>query len=143
MMLEFLASHALAFVLCAGLLGLLVGSFLNVVIYRLPIMMQREWRAQAREFLELPAESAGAAFNLFLPPSRCPHCAHAIRPWENIPLLSWMALRGRCSSCRNPIPARYPLVELACGLLSGYVAWHFGFTWQAGAMLLLTWGCWR
>ncbi len=140
MLFDFLASHALAFVLCAALLGLLVGSFLNVVIYRLPIMMQREWQAQAREFLELPAESAGAAFNLFLPPSRCPHCAHAIRSWENIPLLSWMALRGRCSSCKKPIPARYPLVELACGLLSGYVAWHFGFTWQAGAMLLLTWG---
>jgi len=140
MLFDFLASHTLAFVLCAALLGLLVGSFLNVVIYRLPLMMRREWQAQAREFLELPAESAGAAFNLFLPSSRCPHCAHAIRPWENIPLLSWMALRGRCSSCKNPIPVRYPLVELACGLLSGYVAWHFGFTWQAGAMLLLTWG---
>lgn len=140
MLFDFLASHTLAFVLCAALLGLLAGSFLNVVIYRLPIMMQREWQAQAREFLELPAESAGATFNLFLPPSRCPHCAHAIWPWENIPLLSWMALRGRCSSCKTPIPVRYPLVELACGLLSGYVAWHFGFTWQAGAMLLLTWG---
>ncbi|MCQ4275015.1 prepilin peptidase [Stutzerimonas degradans] len=140
MLFDFLASHTLAFVLCAALLGLLAGSFLNVVIYRLPLMMQREWQAQAREFLELPAESAGATFNLFLPPSRCPHCAHSIRPWENIPLLSWMALRGRCSSCKKPIPARYPLVELASGLLSGYVAWHLGFTWQAGAMLLLTWG---
>ncbi|WP_273527352.1 A24 family peptidase [Pseudomonas sp.] len=140
MMLEFLASHALAFVLCAGLLGLLVGSFLNVIVHRLPIMMQREWRAQAREFLELPDEPAGAAFNLLLPHSRCPHCAHAIRPWENIPLLSWLALRGRCSSCKAPITVRYPLVELASGMLAGYVAWHFGFSWQAGAMLLLTWG---
>ncbi|EIK54259.1 type 4 prepilin peptidase PilD [Stutzerimonas stutzeri TS44] len=140
MLLDFLASHALAFVLCAGLLGLLVGSFLNVVIHRLPIMMQREWQAQAREFLALPAEPDGAAFNLFLPQSRCPHCAHAIRSWENIPLLSWLALRGKCSSCKAPISVRYPLVELACGLLSGYVAWHFGFSWQAGAMLLLTWG---
>lgn len=140
MMLEFMASHALAFVLCAGLLGLLVGSFLNVIVHRLPIMMQREWRAQAREFLELPDEPAGAAFNLLLPHSRCPHCAHAIRPWENIPLLSWLALRGRCSSCKAPITVRYPLVELASGMLAGYVAWHFGFSWQAGAMLLLTWG---
>jgi len=137
---EFLASNPLAFVLCALVLGLLVGSFLNVVIHRLPIMMQRDWQSQAREFLELPAEPVGAAFNLFLPHSRCPYCDHQIRAWENIPLISWLALRGKCSACKAPISKRYPLVELACGLLSGYVAWHFGFSWQAGAMLLLTWG---
>ena len=136
---DFLASSTLAFVLCALVLGLLVGSFLNVVVHRLPIMMRRDWRAQAREFLELPAEPA-STFNLVLPHSRCPHCDHEIRPWENIPLASWLALRGKCSSCRAPISKRYPLVELLCGLLSGYVAWHFGFSWQAGAMLLLTWG---
>ncbi len=136
---DFLASSTLAFVLCALVLGLLVGSFLNVVIHRLPIMMQRDWRAQAREFLELPAEPA-STFNLVLPHSHCPHCDHEIRPWENIPLVSWLALRGKCSSCNAPISKRYPLVELLCGLLSGYVAWHFGFSWQAGAMLLLTWG---
>ena len=136
---DFLAGNPLAFVLCAIVLGLLVGSFLNVVIHRLPIMMQRDWRAQAREFLELPAEPA-STFNLVLPHSHCPHCDHEIRPWENIPLVSWLALRGKCSSCRAPISKRYPLVELLCGLLSGYVAWHFGFSWQAGAMLLLTWG---
>jgi leader peptidase (prepilin peptidase)/N-methyltransferase len=136
---EFLASNTLAFVLCALLLGLLVGSFLNVVIHRLPIMMQHDWRAQAREFLDLPAEPR-ATFNLFLPHSHCPHCDHEIRPWENVPLVSWLGLRGKCSSCRAPISSRYPLVELLCGLLSAYVAWHFGFSWQAGAMLLLTWG---
>ena len=136
---DFLAGNPLAFVLCAIVLGLLVGSFLNVVVHRLPIMMQRDWRAQAREFLELPAEPA-STFNLVLPHSHCPHCDHEIRPWENIPLVSWLALRGKCSSCRAPISKRYPLVELLCGLLSGYVAWHFGFSWQAGAMLLLTWG---
>ncbi len=135
----FLASNTLAFVLCALVLGLLVGSFLNVVIHRLPIMMQRDWRAQAREFLELPVEPT-ATFNLILPNSHCPQCDHEIRPWENIPLVSWLALRGKCSSCRTPISSRYPLVELLCGLLSGYVAWHFGFSWQTGAMLLLTWG---
>ena len=135
----FLASNTLAFVLCALVLGLLVGSFLNVVIHRLPIMMQRDWRAQAREFLELPVEPT-ATFNLILPNSHCPQCDHEIRPWENIPLVSWLALRGKCSSCRAPISSRYPLVELLCGVLSGYVAWHFGFSWQAGAMLLLTWG---
>ncbi|MBE7927339.1 prepilin peptidase [Pseudomonas saudiphocaensis] len=140
MIFEFLASNTLAFVLCVLVLGLLVGSFLNVLIYRLPVMMQREWRAQAREFLELPVDSDGAPFNLLLPHSRCPHCNHQIRAWENIPLVSWLALRGKCSACKAPISKRYPLVELACGVLSGYIAWHFGFTWQAGAMLLLTWG---
>lgn len=140
MLMNYLASHVLAFVLSAALLGLLVGSFLNVLIYRLPIMMQREWRAQALEYLECPPEPVRERFNLLLPSSRCPHCDHQIRSWENIPLVSWLALRGKCSSCRAPISSRYPLVELACGLLSGYVAWHFGFTWQAGATLLLTWG---
>jgi leader peptidase (prepilin peptidase)/N-methyltransferase len=137
---DFLASHALAFVLCALLLGLVVGSFLNVVVYRLPKMMERDWRSQARDILELPAEPAGATFNLILPNSSCPHCAHEIRPWENVPLVSWLALRGKCSSCKAPISKRYPLVELACGLLSAYVAWHFGFTWQTLAVLFLTWG---
>ena len=140
MLMDYLASHVLAFVLSAALLGLLIGSFLNVVIYRLPIMMQREWRAQALEYLECPPEQISERFNLLLPSSRCPHCDHQIRAWENIPVVSWLALCGKCSSCRAPISSRYPLVELACGLLSGYVAWHFGFTWEAGAMLLLTWG---
>ncbi len=139
-LIDYLASHVLAFVLSAAVLGLLVGSFLNVLIYRLPVMMQREWRVQAREFLELPCEPVGERFNLLLPNSRCPHCAHRIRAWENVPLVSWLFLRGKCSSCRAPISYRYPLVELACGVLSGYVAWHFGFSWQAAMMLLLTWG---
>ena len=140
LILELMASHVLAFVLFAVLLGLLIGSFLNVLIYRLPIMMQREWRIQAREYLELPPEPLGKRFNLLLPHSRCPHCDHEIRSWENIPLISWLALRGKCSSCRSPISSRYPLVELACGIISGYIAWHFGFSWQAGSMLVLTWG---
>ena len=137
---DFLASHVLAFVLCALLIGLLVGSFLNVVIYRLPKMMQRDWREQAREILQLPAEAQSDTFNLVLPNSQCPHCAHEIKPWENIPVISYLFLRGKCASCKAPISLRYPLVELTCGLFSAYIAWHFGFTWQAGAMLLLTWG---
>ncbi|CAD5375581.1 Leader peptidase / N-methyltransferase [Pseudomonas sp. OF001] len=136
---DFLASNPLAFVFCATVIGLLIGSFLNVVVYRLPIMMQRDWQAQAREVLELPGVEH-ERFDLLLPDSSCPHCGHRIRPWENIPLLSWLALRGRCSGCQAPISKRYPLVELACGMLSGYVAWHFGFGWQAGAALLLSWG---
>ena len=137
---EFMASHVLAFVLFALVIGLLIGSFLNVLIYRLPKMMQNEWEAQAREVLELPEQAKSEPFNLFLPNSSCPHCAHEIRPWENIPVVSWLFLRGTCSGCGNPISKRYPLVELACGVLSAFIAWHFGFTWQGGAMLLLTWG---
>ena len=139
-LIEFLASSSLAFVFCVFILGLLVGSFLNVVVYRLPVMMKRDWRNQAREILELPAEPKGKTFNLILPNSSCPHCQHEIKAWENIPVLSYLALRGKCSSCKAPISKRYPLVELACGLLSVYVAYHFGFNWQASAMLLLTWG---
>ncbi|WBG63667.1 prepilin peptidase [Pseudomonas citronellolis] len=138
--LDFLASHALAFVLCAALLGLLVGSFLNVVIHRLPKMMELEWQQQARDALSLPQPEQEPTYNLVLPNSACPHCGHEIRAWENIPVISYLALRGKCSACKAPISARYPLVELATALLSGFVAWHFGFTWQAGAMLLLTWG---
>lgn len=138
--LDFLASHALAFVLCATLLGLLVGSFLNVVIHRLPKMMELEWQQQARDALSLPQPEQKATYNLVLPNSQCPHCGHEIRAWENIPVISYLALRGKCSACKAPISARYPLVEVATALLSGFVAWHFGFTWQAGAMLLLTWG---
>ena len=139
-LLEFLASHALAFVLCTLLIGLLIGSFLNVVVYRLPKMLLRDWQTQAREILKLSAANDGQTLNLILPNSSCPHCAHEIKPWENIPIFSWLFLRGKCSACKAPISKRYPLVELTCGLLSAYVAWHFGFTWQTGAMLVLTWG---
>ncbi|HEY0289198.1 MAG TPA: A24 family peptidase [Pseudomonas sp.] len=138
--LDLLASSLLAFVLCTLVLGLLVGSFLNVVVYRLPIMLMRDWKVQAREMLELPAEPKTETFNLLLPHSRCPHCAHKIRAWENLPVLSYLLLGGKCSGCKAPISRRYPLVELACGLLSAFIAWHFGFGWQAGAMLVLSWG---
>jgi len=127
-------------ILCTLVLGLLIGSFLNVVVYRLPKMLMRDWQAQAREILNLPAETDKPTFNLILPNSSCPHCAHEIKPWENIPIFSWLLLHGKCSACKAPISTRYPLVELTCGLLSAYVAWHFGFTWQTGSMLLLTWG---
>ena len=140
MALEFLAGDLPAFVFACLILGLLIGSFLNVVVYRLPLMLERDWKAQAREILELPGEPQQTTFNLILPNSQCPHCAHEIKPWENIPVLSYLALRGKCSNCKAPISKRYPLIELACGLLSAYVAWHFGFTWQTAGMLLLTWG---
>lgn len=120
-------------------LGLLVGSFLNVVIHRLPIMMEREWQAQAREYAGEEDASGDEALSLARPASRCPHCGHRIRVLENIPLLSYLLLRGRCAGCGAPISLRYPAIELATGLMSALVAWHFGFGWQAGAALLLTW----
>lgn len=139
-LLDLLASSPLAFVLCALILGLLVGSFLNVVVYRLPLMMIRDWKTQSREMLDLPPEPQTETFNLILPHSRCPHCSHKIRAWENIPVVSYLFLGGKCSQCKAPISKRYPLVELTCGLLSAFIAWHFGFGWQAAAMLVLTWG---
>ncbi len=140
MVFDFMADNLSAFVFLCVIFGLLIGSFLNVVVYRLPLMLQRDWQSQAREVLELPPAPPAETFNLLLPNSSCPCCGHEIRPWENVPVVSYLLLRGKCSSCKMPISKRYPLVELACGVLSGYVAWHFGFTWQAGAILVLSWG---
>ena len=139
---DYLTLYPLAFVITALVLGLVIGSFLNVVIWRLPKMLEREWRTQAHDVLGLPSETPLPTYNLMLPHSQCPHCAHKIRAWENIPLLSYLLLRGRCSNCAAPISLRYPLTELACGLLSAFIAWHFGFAWSAGLMLVLTWGLW-
>jgi len=123
----------------ATLFGLMVGSFLNVVIHRLPLMMEREWREQCRELEGEKTEPPTAAFNLVVPRSRCPHCDHQITALENIPLLSYLFLKGRCSQCHKPISFRYPLVELATALLSLVVAWRFGFSWETAALLPLTW----
>jgi leader peptidase (prepilin peptidase)/N-methyltransferase len=119
-------------------LGLLVGSFLNVVIHRLPQMMERDWRAQCRDYLGEAAEDR-SPLSLVRPASHCPHCGHKIRFYENIPLLSYLWLRGRCSACQQAISIRYPLIELLTAVTSAVIAWHFGFGWQAGAGLLLTW----
>ncbi|NVZ19303.1 prepilin peptidase [Pseudomonas costantinii] len=124
----------------ALVLGLIIGSFLNVLVWRLPKMLEREWRAQAQEVLGLPADPAGPTYNLAHPNSCCPHCNQPIRPWENIPLLSYVMLRGRCARCHERISTRYPLTELACALTSALVAWRFGFGWEAGAVMLLSWG---
>jgi leader peptidase (prepilin peptidase)/N-methyltransferase len=118
-----------------GVLGLLVGSFLNVVIYRLPVMLDRAWRRDAGE--ELPDDEP--PFNLVVPRSRCRQCGHMISAWENIPLVSYALLKGRCRDCRTPISARYPVVELLSGALSLGVAWHFGVSGAALAALFLTW----
>ena len=115
-----------AFAFAAGLLGLVVGSFRNVVIHRLPIMMEREWAAQCAE-LKGEVPPAFEALSLARPPSRCPQCGHSIAPLENIPIISWLLLRGRCKGCAAPISIRYPLVEALTGLLFAFAAWHFGY----------------
>lgn len=137
---QWLVDSPPAFILCAVLVGLIIGSFLNVVIHRLPKMLVRDWQDQARDILDLPGAPPGPTYNLMLPHSECPHCAHRIRAWENIPVLSYLCLRGRCSSCKAPISVRYPLVEIACAGLSAYAAWHFGFGGQALAFMVLSWG---
>jgi leader peptidase (prepilin peptidase)/N-methyltransferase len=128
-------------------LGLLVGSFLNVVIYRLPIMMEREWQAEAREFLHGDASTQtledlpkAETFNLVVPRSRCSACGTQIAAWQNIPVISWLFLRGRCASCKAPISVRYPLIELFTGLLSGLVVWQHGSGVTTAFLLLLIWG---
>ncbi len=139
----YLTSHLWGFTLLAALFGSLIGSFLNVVVYRLPLMMERTWRKQCQEL----AGTADAPhttdeeqpFNLVVPRSRCPHCGHAISALENIPIISYLWLRGRCSECGKHISMRYPIVELTTAVLSAITAWHFGFGWAAGGALLLTW----
>lgn len=124
-----------------GILGLVVGSFLNVVIYRLPVMLDRQWSQQCREHLELEPDSTAepSAVNLVRPASRCPECGHRIRALENIPVLSYLVLKGRCAGCSTPISLRYPTIELVTAGLSVITAVHFGYTFQAAGALLFTW----
>ena len=119
--------------------GATVGSFLNVVIYRLPVMMQREWRHDCLEFLEQPAEAESDKFNLSTPRSRCGHCGYQITVLENIPIISYLVLGGKCSSCKTRISPQYPLVELFTALISVVVGLHFGVSLQALAALFLSW----
>ncbi len=136
-----LLNTPILFTILAGIIGLLVGSFLNVVIYRLPIMMQRGWRKDCLEYLKITPEEAQVeeAFNLVLPLSRCPACNAPIKPYQNIPVISYVFLRGKCASCACPISMRYPVIEALTAITSIIVAWHFGYTVQAGFALLLTW----
>ena len=128
-------------IVSAAMLGLIIGSFLNVVILRLPKMLQADWDWACRAHLHPDAAETGTTtrFNLVTPVSHCPACGYRIRPWENIPLLSWLLLRGRCSHCATAISARYPLVEALTGLLSALAVWHFGPSAQALAALILIW----
>ena len=137
-----------AFLIIASLvLGLLVGSFLNVIIYRMPVILQRDWKRQCSEFLEIDNSLSEdkshslkhEVFNLQQPASHCPHCYHKIKPWENVPLISYIALGGKCSNCEAKISLRYPSVEFINGVLSALVAFTFGATWLTLALLIFTW----
>jgi leader peptidase (prepilin peptidase)/N-methyltransferase len=142
---QLLAASPPLFVGTCLVLGLLVGSFLNVVIYRLPVMLERQWREQCVELSAESGETSSPApapverFNLVVPRSTCPACHAPITALQNIPVLSWVLLRGRCASCGRPISARYPLVEALTGVLSALVAWRLGFGWETPAALVLTW----
>lgn len=144
---ELLSSSPALLITVCSILGLLVGSFLNVVVYRLPIMMQRDWKDQCCEYLEIensiPDANDSSAkfevFNLQKPDSHCPHCNHKIKPWENIPVLSYLILGGKCSNCSSKISLRYPSVEFINGVLSALVAATFGASWLTLALLLMTW----
>lgn len=133
-----LYADPVAFAAVAGLVGLMVGSFLNVVIHRLPKMMEHDWQCQCAE---LRGEPLPAALQLSLasPRSRCPHCGHQITATENIPIVSWLMLRGKCSACAAPISIRYPVVEAVTGGLTAFAAWHFGPGWAAAGAILFIW----
>lgn len=148
---EVMQSQLWFYLTTIGLVSLCVGSFLNVVIYRLPLMMQHEWQGECRLLLESELNSnkkntneplnsdLNSTFNLVKPNSTCPKCKTAIKAWQNIPVISWLFLKGKCASCSNPISARYPIVEAITALLSLVVAYSLGATEQALLYILITW----
>lgn len=127
------------FIAFVAVLSLFIGSFLNVVIYRLPRMIEQRWSEECRLYLGLKPHQESDNINLCLPFSHCPACKKSIRPWHNIPVFSFIFLRGKCAYCKTPISIRYPLVELFTCISSIYVAWHFGISWQTLAALSFTW----
>ncbi len=145
-----LQNHPVAFCITATVVGLMVGSFLNVVIHRLPIMMQRDWNEQSAMVLEdakledcakklRGQHDSPVRYNLVVPRSSCPKCGHGIGALENIPIISYLILRGRCAGCKTPISIRYPVVEAISGVAAGYIAWHFGFGLAALAAIVFAW----
>ncbi|MBD1581745.1 prepilin peptidase [Pseudoalteromonas sp. S16_S37] len=135
--------HTWFFLLVVGLVSLCIGSFLNVVIYRMPKMLHEQWRCECESLLNEQIteqhNTPSLSFNLATPGSHCPACNAKIKPWHNIPLLSWLILRGRCNDCKTPISMRYPLIELGTALSALLVAWHFGASEQTALYLVLTW----
>lgn len=141
LLIELLRQQPWLFVAGTALVGLAVGSFLNVVIHRLPRMLEAGWKKECQEYLGLSQENGepAPAYNLLVPGSHCPNCGQKVRPIHNIPLISYLFLGGRCADCRAPIAWRYPLTELLSAVLSAAVAWHYGFGESAGYALIFTW----
>ena len=139
-MLELFDQSAPVFITVVFAFALAIGSFLNVVIYRLPIMMEREWREQCEELSKTPPpqELPEDRFDLITPRSRCPSCGHAIKAWQNIPVISYLFLGGKCANCKESISARYPLVESLTAVLAAICAWRFGFGWEAAMAIAMT-----
>jgi leader peptidase (prepilin peptidase)/N-methyltransferase len=138
MMHELITNHPYFMYFAIGLLSLAVGSLLNVIIYRLPLMLEAEWRQEYFELMNIEEEKQ-QHINLFFPRSFCPSCKTMVKAWQNIPILSYLFLRGRCGQCKAPISIRYPLIELGTLLLSLYACWHFGFTLQLPFALIAIW----
>ncbi|MDX1403164.1 MAG: A24 family peptidase [Woeseiaceae bacterium] len=138
-MLELMMQVPMVFIGVSFVFALMIGSFLNVVIYRLPIMMEREWRAQCDELTQSPADLPTGRFDLVSPRSRCPSCGAAITALQNIPVFSYLALGGKCANCAAPISRRYPLIEFMTATMTALCAWRFGFSWEAAAAVVMTW----
>ena len=139
---ELLSSNLVLLICVCALLGLLIGSFLNVVITRVPVMLERGWKTECQELLELQSDehTPPATFNLVTPRSQCPSCHHTIHSIENIPVLSYLIQRGKCKHCAAPISIQYPLIEISTAILTGFIAYKFGFGWQALTAMFLGWG---
>ncbi len=140
LLIQLLQTQPVFFAIAMALLGLIVGSFLNVVIYRLPKMMEHDWHEQCCDLLKIKNEKRKEQqVSLMFPGSSCPACHHKITALENIPVISYLYLKGRCKSCKTKISPQYPIIEILTGITSAYVVWHFGFTLQALFAVLLTW----
>ena len=139
-MIDLFSAHSTLYLFSVALLGALIGSFLNVVIHRLPRMLKDAWKIECREFLSLPGEqTAGQRFNLLVPRSHCPNCQQQISSVDNIPIISYLFLRGKCRHCSHSISLRYPIIEFITLALSVLIAWQFGLSWQTVFSLLLVW----
>jgi leader peptidase (prepilin peptidase) / N-methyltransferase len=144
LLLDYLRASPAGFIVFSAIIGLLVGSFLNVVIHRLPKMMERDWKMQIDEYLQQDVVTSAptvtpAKYNLTVPRSACPACGHQITAIENIPIISYLAIGGKCRGCKAPISVRYPVVEALTGMISGFLAWHFGFGLPAVAAIIFAW----
>ena len=138
--LNYIASNTTMLLVYSFIIGAFIGSFLNVVIHRIPVMLERQWKSECQELLSPDTKTPVLQkYNLSVPRSHCPACNHQVKAFENIPIISYLFLKGKCSSCGIKISAQYPLVELLTAILTTIVVWNFGFSWQSLGGVLLTW----